>query len=496
MTGLRVAGTARTEFADVGAEQWVSEARALYKDGWWFEGLWGQKVPSPEVLALWGRRGELKMLRLECPDGTFPSLTSLVPAGDWFERALRDRTGLVPRGHVDPRPFLFHETYAPGYVHGDPVDPLPLRIRSDYAFLRHEGPGVFEIPVGPIHAGIIEPGHFRFTTAGELILDLEIRLNFTHKGTLSLAQGRPVEHAIRLLERLSGDNAAAHACAFAAAVEAGTESEAPAEVEDLRSVMVELERLYNHVGDLGGIATDVALPAVASHFQALKEELMRWNGRLFGHRLLMNAVAFGGLHRAPSADAWTAFARELPQLRSRFERAAAMAVNHSGLKERVEGTGFLNRSTAELLACVGPVARASGIARDVRHDAPCLAYPRRPLPLVMQDRGTVSSRMWVRVDEARATLTWLDQVVAEITPDVPGGRACSETGEGLALVEASRGGVLSWARIRDGLVENVYQRDPSFLNWRGLDDAIWRNIVPDFPINNKSFGLSYSGSDA
>ena len=496
--GPRAAGRVRLAVEEPSAGAWVARCHALYRDGWWLEGLWGQAGPAPGIRAVWGRPGDLLMLRLPCPDGGFPSLTALLPASDWFERAARDATGLACRGHVDPRPFRFHEPYPKDHVEGGSLaggNPPPA---SDYPFLRHEGEGIFEIPVGPVHAGVIEPGHFRFTTAGEIILDMELRLNYTHKGTLALARGKPVEHALRLMERLSGDNAAAHACAFAAACEAASDLHADQAVQRMRTAMVELERLACHFGDLAGIATDVAFAAGAAHFQVLREQMMRWNQRLFGHRLLMNAVAFGGLHRWPEKGDWTAFQADLPKLAVGLDRSLNILRNHSGLKERVEGAGHLSRAGAELLGCVGPVARASGIPRDARIDHACLAYVDLPCRPVVRDTGTVAGRMLVRAEEAQDSMALLAGPLAgyggppsRIEPSgTPG------SGEGIALVEAPRGAVLSWVALGEGRVDDVYQRDPSFLNWRGLEEAVQRNIIPDFPLINKSFSLSYSGSDA
>lgn len=497
MTGpCRLAGPADLALQDLGGDEWVPTARRLYQAGAWFEGLWGRAEPRPEVTMSWGVRGRVELFRLECPDGKFPSLTAALPASDWFERAVRDRTGLVPVGHVDPRPFLYHETYPPDYREGQPLADPPGERRWDYPFLRHEGPGVFEIPVGPIHAGVIEPGHFRFTTAGEIILDLEARLNYTHKGTLTLARGQPLGHALRLLERLSGDNAAAHACAFASACEAALELEVDPGLQDLRTALVELERLHNHVWDLGGVGLVTAFQAGAAHFHALREELLRWNARLFAHRLLMNAVAVGGLHREPPPAPRAEFLADLPRLRRHFEAAVHLVADHSGVKERIEGTGTLARASAELLGCVGPPARASGIPRDARVDAPSLAYPRWSIEPVTRDRGDVASRMWVKIEEARRSFELVEELLAGSPPHAPVPAPAPGAGDGLAFVEASRGAVLSWVRVADGRVADVYQRDPSFLNWRGLQQAVFRNIIPDFPLINKSFNLSYSGSDA
>ncbi len=491
----RVAGPARLSAEEATPASWTSRSHELYRQGWWLEGIWGQGPPQGEVRALWGRRGELLLLQLPCPDGTFPSLTSLLPASDWFERALRDATGLAPRGHVDPRPFRFHGTYPAGYVDGMPLGALPVAAAAEYPFVRHEGEGVFEIPVGPIHAGIIEPGHLRFTTAGEIILDMEVRLNYTHKGTLALVRGKPVEHALRLLERLSGDNAAAHACTFAAACEAASGLEISEEVQRLRTAMVELERFACHTGDLAGIAVDVAFAACAARFQILREEAMRWSQRLFGHRLLMNTVAYGGLHRVPDAASWSAFQADIPRLARRLRQDLEVLVHHSGLRERAEGTGHLSPATAQLLGCVGPSARASGVPRDARTDHPALAYPGLPFSPVTRETGTVAGRMLVKADEARQCLAWLSGPLSTL-PQGPSQTGEPGSGEGVALVEAPRGAVLSWVRLEGGKVLDVYQRDPSFLNWRGLEEAVHRNIIPDFPLINKSFNLSYSGSDA
>jgi len=497
VTRLACAGRVRGSTLDVPEDEWVPEARRLQREGWWFEGLWATAGERPSVRACWGRPGELLLATSACPEGTFRSFTSFLPAADWFERAARDRSGLAPVGHVDPRAFLFHDTYPPGHVEGAPLDGDARAQRSSYAFVQHQGAGVFEIPVGPIHAGVIEPGHFRFTTTGELVLDLELRLNYTHKGTLTLVRGRRLDHAARLLERLSGDNAAAHALAFSSAAEAALGLDVPNDAQDVRTAMLEAERVYNHLGDLAGIATDVAFSAGASHFAALREACMRWNARLFGHRLLMNTVVPGGLLQAPSVEAWSEYATALDALTPRVESAVRLVTEHSGLRERVEGTGVLPRASAELLGCVGPAARACGIARDARADAPCLAYDRIRVTPSLRSGGDVASRMAVKVDELRASLGIL-RSIARDAPIVGPAAAVVESGEGegIAAVEASRGAVLAWTRVADGRVVDAYQRDPSFLNWRGLQQAVHRNIVPDFPLINKSFNLSYSGSDA
>ena len=431
----------------------------------------------------------------------FPSLATRSFAASRFEREIHDLFGLTPSDHPDPRRLALHQFWPSGYH--------PLRrdvpARADFVddgqpfpFRRVEGDGVFEITVGPVHAGIIEPGHFRFSVEGETIVNLETRLGFVHKGIEKLFETLPLARAHELAERISGDTAVGHALAFCQALEALAECRVPPRAGWLRLVALELERLYNHVGDVGMILNDTGYAFAHAHCFRLREQLLRLNARLSGHRLLRGAVQPGGvgdrLARAPLTEA----ADEVEAIVREFVDVAALALDNTMVLERLQGTGRLTPRTAREMQVVGLVARASGIDADVRRDVPFAAYAETDIRVAGYVEGDVWARTLVRVDEARQSAA-LIRAAARATPAGVSAVRLGDLRAGadaIGLVEGWRGPIWHWVTAAGpATLARVKVVDPSFRNWPALEYAVLNNIVPDFPLCNKSFNLSYSGND-
>jgi len=431
----------------------------------------------------------------------FASLATRSFAASRFEREIADLFGLVPVGHPDPRRLALHQFWPEGYH--------PLRrdvgARTDFTdegqafpFRRVEGDGIFEITVGPVHAGIIEPGHFRFSAQGETIVNLETRLGFVHKGTEKLFETLPLERAPELAERISGDTSVGHALAFCQALEALAGCRIPERAEWLRLALLELERLYNHVGDVGMIVNDTGYAFGHAHCFRLREELLRLNRDLTGHRLLRGAVVPGGVAGPVAAGALAEAARVVERIVGEFLEVARLSLDHTMVLERLQGTGRLTERTAREMQVVGLVARASGIDADARRDAPFAAYAAADVRVPVYDTGDVWARTMVRLDEARESAA----LIAEAARRLPGGPSAVPLGplragaHAIGLVEGWRGPIRHWV-LADGAaaLARVKVVDPSFRNWPALEYAVLKNIVPDFPLCNKSFNLSYSGND-
>ena len=364
-----------------------------------------------------------------------------------------------------------------------------------YDFLPAEGDNLHQIPVGPVHAGIIEPGHFRFTAGGETIVRLEERFGYAHKGIDGLMAGADIATAARLAGRTSGDSTVAYAFAFARAVEAALGAEVPARAVWLRALMAELERLANHFGDIGAICNDAAFALMQAHCGFLRERVLRFAGRAFGHRLMMDAVVPGGVAAdlAPDGAGLAALIAEIRQL---FPRLVGLYDNTASLQDRTVGTGILTADLARQFAAGGYVGRASGRAFDVRRDLPYPPYDGLAFDVPVLTEGDVNARVWIRIREVEQSLSLVERIAANL-PDGPlRADLPSGAGEGMALVEGFRGDVLAWVRIgADGRVVRCHLRDPSWFQWPLLEAAIEGNIVADFPLCNKSFNCSYSGHD-
>ena len=432
---------------------------------------------------------------------SFPSLATRSFAASRFEREIHDLFGLVPHGHPDLRRLALHQYW--------PEDYYPLRRdtkpRTDFVdagepfpFRHVEGEGISEITVGPVHAGIIEPGHFRFSVEGETIVNLETRLGFVHKGTEKLFETLPFDQAPALAERISGDTSVGHVLAYCQALEALAGCSVPARAGRLRVTLLELERIYNHVGDVGMIINDTGFSFGHAHCFRIREELLRLNERLTGHRLLRGAVVPGGVTGPIVTASLPEVATTVEKLVDEFVEIARLCLDNTTVLERLQGTGRLSPSTATEMQVVGLVGRASGIDADVRRDVPFAAYRDTEVRVPRYETGDVWARTMVRIDEAREAARLIRTTV---TAGVEGATRVplpplTAGAHTVGLVEAWRGPVWHWVRA-DGpaSLDRVKVVDPSFRNWPALEYAVLENIVPDFPLCNKSFNLSYSGND-
>jgi Ni,Fe-hydrogenase III large subunit/Ni,Fe-hydrogenase III component G len=433
-------------------------------------------------------------------DPRVPSLAMQSFAASLFEREAHDLFGIVPDGHPDLRRLALHQFWPEGY-HPLRRDVTPRTdFRDDgqpFPFRRVDGEGIFEITVGPVHAGIIEPGHFRFSVEGETIVNLETRLGFVHKGTEKLFETLPLAKTCELAERISGDTSVGHALAHCRALEAIAGSAVPPRALVLRAVLLELERLYNHAGDIAMLLNDTGFSFGHAHGFRLREELLRLNERVTGHRLLRGAVVPGGIAGAaatPPADLVLDVARIVRDL----VHVATLSLDNTMVLERLQGTGRLTTKTAREMQVVGMVARASGIDTDARRDAPFAPYDALDVKVPVYDTGDVWARFMVRLDEARESA----RLIAVLLRELPEGPAHVALGplrareHATIVVEGWRGPIWHWV-LAEGpaTLARVKIADPSFRNWPALEYAVLENIVPDFPLCNKSFNLSYSGND-
>jgi Ni,Fe-hydrogenase III large subunit/Ni,Fe-hydrogenase III component G len=429
------------------------------------------------------------------------SLTNAVHGINWQEREIQDLFGIQLVGHPNPRRCVLHDDWP---------DVHPLR--KDFAFdtqlppftgPRHkfrevEGEGVFQVPVGPVHAGVIEPGHFLFSVAGEPVLYLQLRMFYVHKGTEKLFESLPIPHCVRLAESISGDSSFAHATAFCHAIERAAGVEAPPRARALRTLCLELERLYNHVADIGAICTDVAFVTAHMHAMRLKERVLRVNEHLTGNRLLRGMACLGGVRFDFDADQLRTLTALVDGFEKEFNDLVELIRSHSGTRDRLETTGVLTPEVARDLGIVGIAGRASGVDRDLRRDFPHAFYDQVQFTVPVFTEGDVQRRMVVRREELFQSFGIIRQVAEKLPagptqtkiPEVPPDRVA------LGYVEGWRGEIFHWIHTAPGnRLARCKVKDPSLQNWPAMCEAILGNIIPDFPVLNKSFNLSYSGTD-
>ncbi|MGD9545476.1 MAG: NADH-quinone oxidoreductase subunit C [Methylocystis sp.] len=475
---------------------WRAFAESLEKGERELLSLWGERS-SVHMAVLEAREPRLRIITLECREGSFPSVGRLHPPALRLERAIRDLFGLEPEGAPDDRAWLDHGRWGVRHPCG-----ASEKIETDcdrYAFLPAEGEPLHQIPVGPVHAGIIEPGHFRFSANGETVVRLEERLGFVHKGVDQLMSNVSIERAARLAARVSGDSTVAYSLAFAQAVESAFDVTAPPRAMYLRALLAELERLANHFGDVGAICNDAAFALMHAQCGIVRERILREAANCFGHRLMMDRITPGGL----TVDLTEAGAAALYALIEWIEvmtpQLMALFGDTTSLQDRTVGTGLVSEALARQYACGGYVGRASGRDFDARKAIGYAPYPQLAFEIGGSKDGDVDARVWVRFDEIKASL----QIVRQILDQAPQGPIIAAwtlpedwTREGAALVEGFRGDIFVWLRIRaDGVVQRCHLRDPSWFQWPLLEIAIKDNIVADFPLCNKSFNCSYSGHD-
>lgn len=431
----------------------------------------------------------------------FLSLAAEVPALNWQEREIQDWFGLEATGHPNPRRVALHDNWPD--VHPllktfsiDTV--LPPFEGEQHVFRPTLGEGVFQIPVGPVHAGIIEPGHFNFAVAGEPILYLQLRMFYAHKGIEKRFEQLPLASAVFLAESVSGDSSFSHCTAFCQAIERIAAIEIPETASWMRTILLELERLYAHTSDIGAIATDVGFGIASAHASRLREFLMGIGEQLTGSRLLRSMACPGGVRRSWSHDQLNKALQHLAHFAPDFERLIDIIEASDSTRDRLERTGTLYPEKARALGIVGVGGRASGHDLDVRRDHPYAAYNSLTVPIPLYKEGDVLHRMQVRIDEVRHSLNLIREAASRLEflahratmPPLPDNQFA------LGVVEGWRGEILYWVRTApDNRIARCKIKDPSLNNWPALVEAMQSNIIPDFPVINKSFNLSYSGTD-
>jgi len=502
-----LAGATRAGVAQVSAGQWSAVAQAFARAGDRLVALWGadrrDRNGAFVVHAAYAASDGLACVSLPVAGEPYeyPDLSKYYPAANRMQRAVFDLLGVRARGADDERPWLRHGAW--------PADFFPLRRDADgartfaieqerYPFVTVAGDGVHEIPVGPIHAGIIEPGHFRFSIVGEKVLRLEERLGYVHKGIEKRFEGMAVVEGARLAGRVSGDSTVAYAWAYAMAAEAATGCAIPLRACWLRALLLERERVANHLGDLGALGNDAALAFGLAQFSRLREQWLRVNAEVFGHRLLMDRIVPGGVAVDPDGAALARLRQQCGEIEQEARVLRAIYDEHAGLQDRFQTTGIVTTELARRLGLCGLAARASGIARDLRVDSPCKPYDELAVAVASAKTGDVAARVAVRFDELFESL----RLIAAIAERLPAGEVRAELprlaadGFGLGWIEGWRGDVLVALECdADGRVRRCHCHDPSWQNWPLLEHAVIGNIVPDFPLINKSFNLSYSGQD-
>ncbi|MBW6493700.1 MAG: NADH-quinone oxidoreductase subunit C [Burkholderiaceae bacterium] len=432
------------------------------------------------------------------------SHTTSYPGADRPERHTRDLLGIVFSGHPDARRWTRHQAWPETTfplrhdfpTAGQPPEQTPAD--HEYSFLAALGSGVYEIPVGPIHAGIIEPGHFRFQAVGETVLRLEEHLGYTHKGIEKIAEGRDAAGLGRLAGRISGDSTVAHTWAACMAMERAASLEVPPRALWLRALMCERERVANHLGDMGGMLNDIAFAFGFYQFTRLRELWQRVSREAFGHRFMMDCIVPGGV----AADLDQRFVEimrdEARALRKQIERLMAVINDLPSVADRVRGTGVLSPEIATAFGCVGYVGRASGVDFDVRRNAPYAPYDKLTVEVPLHHYGDVNARARTRIEEIAVSLDLIEALLTGLPGEaVRIDWTCPAVGaEGLGLIEGWRGEILSFVRFgTDGRIARFFPRDPSWTTWPALELLIHDNIVPDFPVCNKSVNGSYSGHD-
>lgn len=480
----------------LGTEAWSRLPAALAADA------------TVALLALWAEPGMVHAAFLDetagapllasapAEAGRYAALSPARPGAIRFERMIRDLWGLQAEGAVDLRPWLDHGRWPvmgpmsanPGLMPGaEPPQP---------EFLPVEGEGIHQIPVGPIHAGVIEPGHFRFHIQGEVVVRLEARLGYKHKGTLSLMLGKSPRAAAAFAARLSGDSTVAHGWAFAAAAEAALRVAVPPRAIALRALMGELERIHNHLNDWGFVCNDAAFAFPHARCGLLREGVLRACQAAFGHRLMMDRVLPGGVATDIAPGGATAILEALAAVEAEVPALMRIYESHASLQDRVVGTGFLDPAHAQAFAAGGFVGRGSGRRFDARFAPGYAPYDLLAPPVAVETGGDVDARVRVRVAELRGSVMLARRLIAELPEGETMASLPEGGGEGAALIEGFRGECLAWLRLDDGgLIRGAFLRDPSWLQWPLLEAAIEGNIVADFPLCNKSFNCSYSGVD-
>jgi Ni,Fe-hydrogenase III large subunit/Ni,Fe-hydrogenase III component G len=532
-----IPGAVTAFHAEVDAARWLESCRAVQEQGGRLVALWGSDGRSEQggivAHAALVVRGGLVVLTLPLAGAGYPDLAAIFPAADRMQRAAFDLLGVSATAGDDRRKWLRHAAWtadafplrkdfvggrrphhepsrdsnandsaAPRVTggripeqtaFGAPAPPLDA-----YPFVRVEGEGVHEIPVGPVHAGTIEPGHFRFSVVGETVLRLEERLGYKHKGIEKRFESMTLAEGARLAGRVSGDSTVAYAWAYAMAVESATGAAPPPRALWLRALLLERERVANHLGDLGFLGNDAALAFGLAQFLRLKEDWLRTHHALFGHRYLMDAIIPGGVARDLTPEGAGRLRDEMGEIEKTVTVLKSIYDEHAGLQDRFINCGRVAPGLAARLGLIGLAGRASAQSWDLRVEYACAPYTELEVRMATHRNGDVAARVTVRFEEIFESLRLcrliLEKLPAgDIAVEVPAAPAAAF---GVGWVEGWRGEVfIALEAGPDSRIRRCHPHDPSWQNWPVLEHAVIGNIVPDFPLINKSFNLSYSGHD-
>src|SRR5882672_1732739 len=487
---------------DVSREDWRHVAQDVAAAGGWLAALWADPVAegAPRVHVAYRIEGRGLIVTLSVEDGPYPALDDIFPAAARMQRAIRDLTG-VPCSSEDTRPWIRHAAWPADFhplASAQTPPPAGEQEADRYDFIRVEGDGVHEIAVGPVHAGVIEPGHFRFSIVGEKVLRLEERFGYVHKGIERRFTELPALEGHRLAARISGDSAVAFSWAYCQALEALAGCETPARAAYLRALCLEIERIQNHLGDLGALGNDAGFAFGLAQFSRLKEHWLRTVERALSQRYLFDAIVPGGLSVDLPETARAALALAADLLAAQVTLVRGIYDSHAGVRDRFLGAGEVTPALARRLGLIGLAGRASGQDFDARVDLPCAPYDALEPRKMLRQQGDVAARVDVRFDELIESCR-LVTLIAERLPPGPHRVDVQTPAAGtlaIGMIEGWRGPVLVALEAGpDGTIRRCHPHDPSWQNWPALEHAIIGNIVPDFPLINKSFNLSYSGHD-
>ena len=508
-----VPGLAPARLLRVKADDWGQLAHEAKNWECRWVGAWGEDAGDDILVnAAFEKDGTYFIARTSVRRVTpiLPSHTPHYLGADRPERHMQDLFGIAFSDHPDARRWTRHKAWRDseyplrksfplsGTQTAANPPPAPTPPDDNYRFLFAHGSGVYEIPVGPVHASTIEPGHFRFQAVGEMVLNLEERLGYVHKGIEKIGEGRDAAGLARLAGRVSGDSTVAHAWAACMAMEKAAGVEAPARALHLRAIMCERERVANHLGDIGAICNDVAFSFGFYQFGRLREDWQRLSRETFGHRFMMDRVVPGGVSANLTDQMAIAMLAQISAMRPEIEQLVAIADDTTSVEDRLVTTGYLAPATAKAFGCLGYVGRASGQGFDVRRDSPYAPYDKLTVEVPVYQYGDVAARMKVRAQEILVTFGLLEKLLTELPvgPLRADWQAPAEGVEGLGLVEGWRGEILTYVRFgADGKIARFFPRDPSWTTWPALEKLVRDNIVPDFPVCNKSVNGSYSGHD-
>jgi Ni,Fe-hydrogenase III large subunit/Ni,Fe-hydrogenase III component G len=490
------------------SNQWKKSFNIAASKKYRLIGIWAQDLSQQfQVTAGIERNGGYLFLRtlIDAQNPEIFSITSHFLSANRLERHMRDMFGIKFIDHPDKRRWTKHQAWQEhqfplrkNFPKGDDSISSLTPPDTNYPFDKATGSGIYEIPVGPIHAGIIEPGHFRFQVAGEDIINLEERLGYTHKGIEKIAEGRNIESLIKLAGRISGDSTVAYAWATCMACEKAYSITVPERASYLRAIMAERERIANHLGDFAAIGNDVGFSFAYYQFMRLKELWLRMNKQSFGHRLLMDQIKVGGVAIDLSETNRLTMQQQIIKLKKELDTLYPMIEDNSSLHDRLKATGILSTTLMHQLGCLGYVGRSSGGKLDLRYNTPYAPYDKLSIKIPTYSTGDVLARTRIRAQEILVSLELLNELLYQL----PAGNITTkwqqlqQSVEGIGLIEGWRGEVLVYVHFDDhGKVERYFPRDPSWFSWPALEQLIHGNIVPDFPVCNKSVNGSYSGVD-